>query len=556
MNDNVVDRFLKMPLPEAGVTFTSNDPELGRLYAKAERLAAANRAQFTPEIPALIEGGGYSRVYTETQPMGGEMYAKRDLRVALNNQLLFMLCQRADGRLPGCVISAHTGGERDWDSDVFMWCVKDWLPWGLISDYEQFQGNALPGPAFKMWWLIGKPDGYLELLANCLEAFDAYLWRTRDPYKEGVLQSWCEWDTGEDNSARFGGSPTRWPHDYPPDGEHTPDPNDPEDQRRYYLWSHVLKQEVKEPVLVPFRSMDIMAYSYENRAIRALISEELGDGKAGYWRAQAEDVRRSFARNLWRPERGAAYDKGRDNKFMETLCHNNLRCMWYGLFDQAMADEFLHRHLLNPEEFFTPVPLPSIAANDPLFRNVPDNNWGGQPQGLTWQRLIRAFENYGFYCELTQFGRIFLKVLRNGGGIFTQQFDPFDLEHPTKDNQKRDGYGPTVLAFLEYLSRFNGVHLERGQIFWSALEDCGDFQYVQRFGSLSYALRRHGATFTASINGVEKFKCSVGVRVVSDLDGMPLQVVGIDTEPRHVFLNVMGRSHDFRVAPNQTRRVS
>jgi len=29
------------------------------------------------------------------------MYAKRNPRVALNNQLLFMLCQRTDGRLPG-----------------------------------------------------------------------------------------------------------------------------------------------------------------------------------------------------------------------------------------------------------------------------------------------------------------------------------------------------------------------------------------------------------------------------------------------------------------------
>ena len=553
MNDTSVDRFLTMPLPEAAVSFTAADPELNRLVAKAERLAAANRLQFTPEIPALIEGGGYSRVYTETQPMGGEMYAKRDLRVALNNQLLFMLCQRADGRLPGAVISTSAGGERDWKSDVFMWSAMDWYGRGLVADFGQLQGNAFPGPAFKLWWLIGKPAGYLELLADCLEAFDAYLWRTRDPYHEGVLQSCCEWDTGEDNSARFGGSPTRWPHDYPPDGEHTPDPNDPEDRTRYYLWSHVLKQEVKEPVRVPFRSMDMMAYSYENRAVRALISDELGDGKADYWRAQAESVRRALKASLWRPEKGAAYDKDRNNQWMETLIHNNLRCMWYGVFDQAMAEEFLHRHLLNPEEFFTPMPLPSIAANDPLFKNVPDNNWGGQPQGLTWQRLIRAFENYGFYSELTRFGRIFLKAIRNSGGIFTQQFDPFDLENPTKDNKARDGYGPTVLAFLEYVSRFHGIHIERGQIFWSALEDCGDFEYVQRFGASAYALWRQGATFAASINGVAKFTCSVGVRVVSDLDGNPCQVVGIDTEARHVTLSANKRTLDFDLEPNKMR---
>ena len=79
--------------------------------------------------------------------------------------------------------------------------------------------------------------------------------------------------------------------------------------------------------------------------------------------------------------------------------------MDHGAFDQEMADRFIAHHMLNPEEFWTPMPLPSIAVNDAFFRNNDDNDWSGQPEGLTYQRAIRAIENYGHYAELTMIGK-------------------------------------------------------------------------------------------------------------------------------------------------------
>jgi hypothetical protein len=86
------NKLAGIALPECSVSFKSDDKSLENFMIKAETLAEANIVQFSPTMQALIEGGGYSSVYTETQPMGGEMYAKRNPRVALNNQLLFMLC--------------------------------------------------------------------------------------------------------------------------------------------------------------------------------------------------------------------------------------------------------------------------------------------------------------------------------------------------------------------------------------------------------------------------------------------------------------------------------
>ena len=41
----------------------------------------------------LVEGGGYQKIWLETQPMGGEMYAGVDMEAALNNSLLFLRYQ-------------------------------------------------------------------------------------------------------------------------------------------------------------------------------------------------------------------------------------------------------------------------------------------------------------------------------------------------------------------------------------------------------------------------------------------------------------------------------
>ena len=43
--------------------------------------------------------------------------------------------------------------------------------------------------------------------AFSLEKFDAYLWKTRDSDGDGCLESFCVYDTGEDNALRYGHAP-------------------------------------------------------------------------------------------------------------------------------------------------------------------------------------------------------------------------------------------------------------------------------------------------------------------------------------------------------------
>ncbi len=525
-------------LPRVGVTLKTDDAFLQRLYDAAEKAERGNIVQFTAKRKALVEGGGYMYVWLETQPMGGAMYAKRDLGVALTNQLIFMDCQRADGRLPGVIISTEETQKERWDTDPGRRLPGIvYLPDLGVSAYFAVQsGYCFPAPALDVYYLIGRDKEYLRRLYRALEAHDAYLWRTRDSNGDGILELWCTFDNGEDNSSRFAGAPNSWPYEEPPV------PGDPD-------------RPVKEDARVPYQSMDVMAWSYQGRRVLAEISAELANGKENLWLEKAGEVRRRLIASLWRPEKHACYDRDRNGAFMDVLLHNNIRCMWYGIFTQDMADAFIRHHLLNPDEFWTPMPLPSIAANDPLFRNSPDNNWSGQPQGLTYQRAIRALENYGHYAEITLIGEALLRTVGRTCR-FRQQYDTFTGE-PDEVPKTSADYGPTALAVLEYISRMYGIHIDRERVLWSGLPRGGNaVESTQRWGERLYALRIADGLMIGALNGKEKFRCTAGVRIITDIGGNPREIAGIAPKTQTVTLRIGSITHKFEVPPNTVWAVA
>ena len=82
--------------------FRIADGALQRVFERCEALAKENIKIFG-DRRVMQEGAKYQGVWLETQPMGGEMYATRDMEVALNNHLIFMQYQRRDGRMAGMI---------------------------------------------------------------------------------------------------------------------------------------------------------------------------------------------------------------------------------------------------------------------------------------------------------------------------------------------------------------------------------------------------------------------------------------------------------------------
>lgn len=514
------------PEPEifTDVKFRTSDPRLQALYDSAESKARWNLSDFQ-DYKVLVEGGGYQNVWLETQPMGGYMYAKRDPEAGKNNIKIFMDHQRNDGRFPGMLRNTA-------DS--------------LWARYEWFQGYFFPMPAFEMYFWLNKDQDYLQELYSSLSKFDEYLWKTRDSDNNGCLESWCSWDTGEDHSIRYGNSPNLWPFDYPPTREFFLNLS-PEELKFYYRQNDF---DSTAGLPVPIESMDFMSFSYSNRDVLARISKELNNGKELYWRNQAREVQQKIKDYLWDEERLACYDKDASNKTMDILLHNSLRCMYFGSFDQQMADDFVRVHMLNPAEFWTPVPLPSIAANDDYFRNISGNNWSGQPQGLTYQRSIRALENYGHYAELTLLGEKFLDLLTDSLK-FTQQFYPFKKVI----NNSSDGYGPSILASLEFISRLYGIHYSQDKLFWSAIDRDKPIYYQQLWNHSDFEMKEEDGVMNCYINQEKVFSMTKGVRVVTDLKGNIERVIGIDIKPKSV--RIVGKDVDISLvaAPNNEYKI-
>ena len=187
-------------MEESKVSFCTEDGSLQKLYDAAEQGCLENIRSFAGR-DVLVEGGGYEKIWLETQPMGGAMYAKRNLEVALNSQLFFMENQRKDGRLPGSI--ALIDGK-------------------VVPQYNKFQGFCFPDPALDVYYLTGKRREYLEELYRTLIHFDTYLWKVRDSDGVGCLETWCRYDTGEDKARRYGDAPDAWAAEYPPVSDTVP----------------------------------------------------------------------------------------------------------------------------------------------------------------------------------------------------------------------------------------------------------------------------------------------------------------------------------------------
>ena len=433
-----------------GVRFETKDPLLSQLVKQAEEKCRLNIKNFGGD-PVLVEGGGYEKIWLETQPMGGAMYASRDFATGLNNSLMFMRHQRADGRIPGSI--AVIDGK-------------------VVPQFNKFQGFCFPEPALDLYYLGGKDAEYLAQLAKTLEAFDAYLWRVRDSDGDGCLETWCKYDTGEDHAMRYADAPDPWEEETPPQG----------------------------CTAVPIASMDVMSYSYACRETLAEIARISGDAEAqAQWAAKAKAVQDKMVSYLWDDARGAMFDRDKNHNQMPTLIHNTLRCMYWHSLPDALAERFVKEHLLNPQEFWTKMPLPSVAANDPLFRNVTTNNWSGQAEALTYQRAIRALENYGMYELIPQLGQKLMQAI-GPQCRFVQQYDPFTGEPSVicePGQPPQDAYGPAMLSVLEYTARMYGVSLVRDTVVWGTCPlEC---RYTQALNGRSWEIVN--SVWISSING-------------------------------------------------------
>lgn len=519
------------PISNTAVSLKTSDSALQYVFDECERLCLENVRAFG-DTPIIREGAKYDGVWLETQPMGGEMYACRNMEIALNNHLIFMKYQRRDGKMPGMITCS--------------------MPWrGIAANHDWMQGDFFTRSAMRMYYLIGKDKEYLKMLYSSLADFDSYLWKYRDSDGNGCLETFCVWDTGDDNNTKLL-------------------------SQGVHAVNHGLCFTDTAPTdngSMPFESAEYMAYSYSQRSVLAEISDILQNGEGDMWRQKAEEVKQRAIEYLWDSENCAFYDRDNANEKVDVLSLENIKCMYHGLFTQEMADDFIEKHLLNSDEFFTYLPLPNIAANDPVFyinddvnnftpeiektvranmaHDMSDNSWSGPVQGLIYQRAIDALLRYGHHTELTYFGRKWIENLAKHKK-FCQQYNPFDGTPSPGVN----GYGPTMLAALEYINHLVGIDYESERFTFSSGKNEADSEFTQLLFGDTYLLKRENGTAFVYKNGNLKFSFTSGARVICDSELNVVSVVCMEQTEQQITVNIGEKIYTKSISPNEESIIS
>jgi len=349
------------------------------------------------------ESLAYAELAEFVKPVEG---SPSPLEIAKNTHRAFFALQREDGQLPA---SLKLSG----------------MSWGQVQ-------MAVPIAATS--WEIAqkmKDEAFLfEAYAGC-SRWDAWLRRYRDTRGTGLVEAFCTYDTGQDNSPRWAGVSNPCPDN---------------DAKKFSPGQSV-------PRLCP----DLSATVFGGRVALNAMATALGKpGEAQRWTDDAEHIRALILEQLWCEQDASFYDVAPDGRFVRIRSVANCRIPGEHVLRLSVARErkifhaLWQRQLHNPEAYWAPYPLPSIAINDPKFvRPIPRNSWGGASQALTALRTLRWMEHYGQarahrvlkerWCEA---------IVR--AGAFCQQLDP-----ETGDFTKPGpgGYSPCALVFLHFAKR-------------------------------------------------------------------------------------------------------
>ncbi|HEY4357802.1 MAG TPA: alpha-L-rhamnosidase [Acidobacteriaceae bacterium] len=405
--------------------FPDSNPKWRLTWDAAHAVLAAN-VKHVPRYDekVLFEGAVYPGIWQECGPHEGLVYATltqsvpyvADLpspfAVARANHMAFFALQREDGQLPASIKLSEAG-------------------FGQIQMVVPIAATA--------WELaqITRDSELLETAYTACSRWDAWLRRYRDTRGTGLVEGFCTYDTGHDNSPRWKGVSNRCPE---------------ADARKFAPNEGV-------PRLCP----DLSATVYGGRIALAAMAQALGKkgGEEARWLADAEKIRKLILEKLYSPEDAAFYDVDTSGRFVRVRGDVISRVLGEHVLkrddkhDRHIFDDIWSRQLHNPKAFWTPYPFPSIAEDDPAFvRPIPRNSWGGASQALTALRAPRWMEHYGKGVEMRTMMHAWVDAISrsgtNGTGEFRQQMDPMTGEFTMADPS---GYSPAALVYLDFIRR-------------------------------------------------------------------------------------------------------
>jgi hypothetical protein len=375
---------------------------------------------FDFESPVLCEGGMYAGAFLECAPVESITYGRHVPEIAIANHDVFFHHQREDGYIPFCIRR-----DRVWD-----WQVQtvDAVAATALEAARMTQNEAFMARAYK-----------------ACARYDEWLMRSRNTRGTGLCEAFCEFDTGHDHTPRFEGLPKTCPNGDPAacskPGELAVYPMPWLDENP--------PQDFPAAVKLPFLAPDLSAAVYGGRRALAEMADLLGKPiEAEQWREKAEEIRQLIFKYCYDPEDDFFYDLDAQNNFVRVRGDIIHRLYAEHVLDQATFDRIYARHTRNPESFWTPYPLPSIAMDDPKCnKDFSVNGWTGPSTALTALRTTRWMEHYGKHEDFRYLMSKWVEAIGRCDQ-FRQQLDPY-----TGECLVTQGYSPSMCVYVEFVER-------------------------------------------------------------------------------------------------------
>lgn len=387
-----------------------------KYQAAVNRITGVHIKSFPGQIgPVFLISTAYPGVWLE-HAYDAIAYANlfpEGKEIARNQTLLFLRNQKPNGRLPFNVLDASISTKG----------------YGEHVGYSQLQECVSFGRLCLETYRLLNDRDYLKEAYKGLKAWDEWQVKHRMTMDKGLIELFCLYDTGHDNSARLSDIPNKCPD---VDG--------------------ILPVDADA---VPMLAPDLNAVFYGDRMALAEIAEELGRAReAAEWREKAAAVKKRMIDLLYDPGDQFFYDvdqHGRKRKFLSIAISNVFQ---EHVLDGDIADAIYQRHMKNPAEFWTEYPFPSMAISDPgSVRDRDGNSWGYYSQALTALRCQRWMDFYGYSADYDQLLAKWVEAVTRSDMNFAQELDPRTGEL----SKSSEWYSSALLLYVYAARRLNYV---------------------------------------------------------------------------------------------------
>lgn len=340
----------------------------------------------------------------------------KNVYLAENAVNAFMDRQSEEGQLPFAIWDGNRipSGE----TEAYYWQIQECVSFYTLC-LEVYQMN--------------KSRSFLEKAYASGKKWIDWLRKYRMTSGKGLVEMFCGFDSGHDNSGRLQGFSC--PGNYIKDGVQQNAGVIPPDDG-----------------ITPVLAVDMNANYYGNLCTMSKMARLLKKvEEADCWEREAAFVKEQMYALCWNEEDAFFYDvdrNGKQRKFLSsTIFHLFMERVLDPVADKDKIDRIYKEHIKNPQEFWTPYPFPSMAINDPsCAKHATLNCWGYYTQGLIVLRCIRWMDAYGWSNDLDYICNMWLDTWTKHFDTIclAQEIDPITGE-PTECSQ---WYSSCMLGYI------------------------------------------------------------------------------------------------------------